>query len=80
MCVFYHFLNIFLIFFIFPCFPFLFLFFFVIAFFVFLLVFLFFFKKKKKKFLPSGRPKERHGRSRHRPTKVFEFVKLDLRP
>ena len=30
--------------------------------------------------LHSGRPTERHGRSRHRPTKVFECVKLILRP
>ena len=46
-------------------------FFFCLRFFSF---FVFFFS------LHSGRPKERHGRSRHRPTKVFEFVKLILRP
>ena len=81
-------------FFFFFDFLFCFFFFFFVAFlifcFVFFSFFLFFFKEKENK-AKNARKKgkmkrnaskrdDRHGRSRHRQTKVFEIVKLILRP
>ena len=51
----------------------------------FLFVFVMFFcaskkQEKTKKRRTASKRDERHGRSRHRPTKVLEFVKSILRP